>query len=295
VIGHRRLLGGFALLSLALLLLASGVTAADRLSVSWHPAKPRVGDAAILRLRGASEGATVEGTVDGRSLVFFPYAAGHAALVGFDLEVTPGTKPWQLAILETGRDPQTTKGKVQLRPRSFPVQRLSLPPGMVDLDPETERRAVAEAERLQTLYRTITPERLWRGVFTRPVGGAEPGTGFGSRRIINGKPRMPHGGADYAAPTGTPVVAVNSGRVALVGDFFFPGRLVAIDHGLGLYTLYFHLDSAAVSQGDPVERGQTIGTVGATGRATGPHLHFGAHVAGARIDPATLLFLGVRD
>ena len=166
---------------------------------------------------------------------------------------------------------------------------------MVDLDPETERRAVSEAERLRTLYRTITPERLWRGAFTRPVGGTEPGTGFGSRRIINGKPRMPHGGTDYAAPTGTPVVAVNSGRVALVGDFFFPGRLVAIDHGLGLYTLYFHLDSVAVSQGDPVERGQTIGTVGATGRATGPHLHFGVHVAGARIDPATLLVLGVRD
>jgi peptidase M23-like protein len=295
VTGHRRLLGGLALLSLALLALVPGVVAADRLSVSWYPAKPRIGDAALLQLRGAPEGATVEGTVDGRPLEFFPYAGGHAALVGFDLEVKPGTKPWQLAILETGRDPRTTRGKVQLLARSFPVQRLSLPPGMVDLDPETERRAAAEAERLQTLYRTITPQRLWRGAFTRPVGGAEPGTGFGSRRIINGKPRMPHGGSDYAAPTGTPVVAVNSGRVALVGDFFFPGRLVAIDHGLGLYTLYFHLDSAVVSQGDPVERGQTIGTVGATGRATGPHLHFGAHVAGARIDPATLLVLGLRD
>ena len=295
MIGHRRLRGGLALLSLSLLGLAPGVPAADRLSVTWHPAQPRVGDAAILQLRGASEAATVEGTVDGRPVVFFPYAGGHGALVGFDLEVKPGTKPWQLAVLEAGRDPRTANGTVQLRARSFPVQKLSLPPGMVDLDPETERRAVAEGERLQALYRTVTPERLWRGAFTRPVGGAEPGTGFGSRRIINGKPRMPHGGADYAAPTGTPVVAVNSGRVALVGDFFFPGRLVAIDHGLGLYSLYFHLDSAAVSQGDPVERGQTIGTVGATGRATGPHLHFGVHVAGARIDPATLLVLGLRE
>ena len=295
MIGRRRLLGGLAFLSLALLVLASGVPAADRLSVSWHPAKPRIGDAALLRLRGAAEGATVEGTVDGRPLVFFPYAGGHAALVGVDLEVKPGMNPWQLAVVETGGDPRTTKGTVQLRARSFPVQRLSLPSRMVDLDPETERRAVEEGARLQMLYRTITPERLWHGAFTRPVGGAEPGTGFGSRRIINGKPRMPHGGADYAAPTGTPVVAVNSGRVALVGDFFFPGRLLAIDHGLGLYTLYFHLESVAVSQGDPVERGQTIGTVGATGRATGPHLHFGVHVAGARIDPATLLALGVRE
>jgi hypothetical protein len=292
---HRRVLGGLALLSTALLLFASGGAATERLSVSWHPAKPRVGDAALLQLRGAPEGATVEGAVDGHSLVFFPYAGGHAALVGFDLEVKPGPKPWHLAVVESAREPRTVRGKVHVLSRDFPVQRLSLPPGMVELDPETERRVVSEAERLRTLYRTITPERLWRGGFTRPVGGTEPGTGFGARRIINGKPRMPHGGTDYAAPTGTPVVAVNSGRVALVGDFFFPGRLVAIDHGLGLYTLYFHLDSVAVSQGDRVERGQTVGTVGATGRATGPHLHFGAHVAGSRIDPATLLLLGVRD
>lgn len=287
----RRLLGGLFLV----LLLASDLLAASRLSVRWHPAKPRVGDVALLHLRGARDGASVEGMVDGRPLVFFPYAGGHASLIGFDLEAKPGAKPWQLAVLERDADPLTAKGKVSVLGRDFPVQRLTLPPGMVDLDPETKQRAVSEAERLQTLYRTITPDRLWRGTFTRPVGGTEPGTGFGARRVINGKPRMPHGGIDYAAPTGTPVVAVNAGRVALVADFFFPGRLVAIDHGLGLYTLYFHLDSAAVSQGDMVERGQTIGTVGATGRATGPHLHFGAHVAGARIDPATLLVLGVRD
>ena len=287
----RLVLGGL----LVVLALASDTVAAERLSVRWHPAKPRAGDAAFLHLRGAPDGATVEGMVDGRPLAFFPYAGGYAALVGFDLEVKPGVKPWQLVVLPRDRDPVTARGKVSVLQRAFPVQRLTLPSAMVDLDPETKQRAESEGERLQTLYRTITPDRLWRGPFTRPVGGTEPGTGFGARRIINGKPRMPHGGADYAAPTGTPVVAVNAGRVALVADFFFPGRLVAIDHGLGLYTLYFHLDSAAVSQGDMVERGQTIATVGSTGRATGPHLHFGAHVAGARIDPATLLVLSVRD
>ena len=291
----RRRRRGLALFFAVLLLLPSSVAGADRLSVSWRPAKPRVGDAALLQLRGAPEGATIEGMVDGRPLVFFPYADGHAALVGFDLEAKAGSKAWQLAVLEPEHGPRTAKGNVQVLPRQFPVQRLSLPTGMVDLDPETERRAVSEGERLQMLFRSVTPQRLWRGPFTRPVGGSEAATGFGARRIINGKPRMPHGGADYAAPTGTPVVAVNSGQVALVGDFFFPGRLVAIDHGLGLYTLYFHLDSVAVSEGDPVDRGQTIGTVGATGRATGPHLHFAAHVAGARIDPATLLLLNPRD
>ena len=88
---------------------------------------------------------------------------------------------------------------------------------------------------------------------------------------------------------------MNSGRIALVADFFFPGRLVAVDHGLGLYTLYFHLDSVAVTDGELVDRGQPLGTVGSTGRATGPHLHFAAQVGPARIDPAALLSLDLSD
>jgi len=148
---------------------------------------------------------------------------------------------------------------------------------------------------LAILYRTITPERLWRGKFTKPVGTPAPGTGFGARRIINGQARSPHGGIDYSAPRGTPVVAANAGRVALVAEFFFPGRLVVLDHGLGLYTLYFHLDTTSVAEGERVELGQTLGSVGATGRATGPHLHFGAQVGTARVDPTTLLGLSLLD
>ncbi|MBI4593267.1 MAG: M23 family metallopeptidase, partial [Candidatus Rokubacteria bacterium] len=166
---------------------------------------------------------------------------------------------------------------------------------MVDLDPDTERRAVAEGERLRTLYRMMTPERLWRGRFTRPVAGSDPGTGFGARRVINGQPRAPHTGADYAAPPGTPVVAANDGHVALVAEHFFPGRLVVLDHGLGLYTLYFHLADVRVAPDERVSRGHPIGTVGATGRATGPHLHFGVQVGAARIDPAALLGLPFLD
>ena len=187
------------------------------------------------------------------------------------------------------------RGDLRIAARRFKVQQLTLPSGMVDLDPDTERRAVEEGERLRTLYRTTTPVRLWHGRFVRPVAGTEPGTGYGARRVINGQPRAPHTGVDYAVERGTPVVAANSGRVALVADYFFPGRLVVLDHGLGIYTLYFHLDTVGVVDGDVVERGQPIGTVGATGRATGPHLHFGAHVGGARVDPASLLGLAVSD
>ena len=292
-VARRHLLGVLAVLAAT----ANPPLAAaeGRLVVSFHPARPRVGDVAWVHLRGGSDGATVEGAVAGRPLTFFPYGGGHAALVGIDVDTRPGTHRWQLAVLQPGREPATVRGQIRVEPRRFPVQRLTLPRGMVDLDPETERRAVAEGERLRTLYRTLSPSRLWRGRFTRPVAGDDPGSGFGSRRVINGQPRAPHTGLDYAAPRGAPVVASNSGRVVLVADYFFPGRLVVLDHGLGLYTLYFHLDAVRVVEDERVERGQPIGTVGATGRATGPHLHFGVQVGAARVDPTALFRLTVLD
>ena len=125
------------------------------------------------------------------------------------------------------------------------------------------------------------------------MAGDAPGEGFGFRRIINGQPRMPHGGVDFAAERGATVMAANRGRVALVAEFFFAGRLVVLDHGLGLYTLYFHLDRADVEEGALVERGDPIGTVGATGRATGPHLHWGAQLGPSRVDPRSLLSLSL--
>jgi hypothetical protein len=237
----------------------------------------------------------VEGGVTGRPLRFFPYAGGHAAVVGVDLETRTGAHAWRIAVVERGGASRSAAGRFVVDRRPFPVQRLTLPRAMVDLDPAAERRAAVEREALLTLYRTITPERLWRGRFTRPIATTEEPTGFGARRILNGQPRAPHTGADFSAPAGTPVVAVNGGRVAMVAEFFFLGRLVVLDHGLGLYTLYSHLESAAVGVGERVERGQTIGAVGATGRATGPHLHWGAQLGTSRIDPQQLLALPIVD
>jgi Peptidase family M23 len=281
--------------ALALLFAAEASTAGEKAVVSWHPSKPRVGDVAWILVKDVAEAATVEGSVDGKPMTFFPYGGGHAALFGIDLDMKPGTHAWRVGVVEPGREPRITQGSVKIVRRDFHVEHLTVPNTMVDLDPETERRAVAESKQMATLYRTITPERLWRGKFTNPLGTTAVGGGFGARRIINGQPRSPHSGSDYSAPRGTPVVAVNAGKVALVAEFFFPGRLVILDHGLGLYTAYFHLDTIAVAEGERVERGQTLGTVGATGRATGPHLHFGAQVAGARVDPTTLLGLSLLD
>jgi murein DD-endopeptidase MepM/ murein hydrolase activator NlpD len=289
--------GGGVLAAACLALFASTVppASASSVKVSWQPSRPDVSGVALLVVHGPPDGSSVEGSIGGRPVSFFRDAGGYAALVGFDMELAAGRRPWRVEIREPGRPPRSLSGVVPVGGREFPVQRLTLPTPMVDLDPDTERRAVSETETLRRLYRTVTPERLWRGSFVRPIAGDEAGSGFGSRRIINGQARSPHGGTDYAVPRGTPVMAVNGGRVALVGDYFFPGRLVVVDHGLGLYTLYFHLDEARVEIGQRVVRGQLLGTVGSTGRATGPHLHFGAQVGPARVDPERLLALPLTD
>ncbi len=280
----------FAVL-LALLVAAAPVQASDALSVRWEPKVVRPGDVAMVFVIGLPDAKTVEGSLAGQPLTFFPYGDGYAALAGLDLEARPGMATWRIGVVDAWDRPLKASGRLQIRARKFPVQRLTLPREMVELEAPTLKRVEEESKRLRTLYATITPERLWRGRFTKPVGVTDAGEGFGARRIINGQVRAPHAGLDYSADSGTPVVAANTGRVALVAEYFFPGRLVVLDHGLGLYTLYFHLERADVADGDRVERGQIIGRVGASGRATGPHLHFAAHLRQARIDPALLLQL----
>ncbi|HYB44498.1 MAG TPA: M23 family metallopeptidase [Candidatus Methylomirabilis sp.] len=259
------------------------------------PAAPRQGDVAVVFVAGAGGARELEGTFGGRALHFFPYGEERAALAGIDLETKPGKVAWRIGAVNAQGAPEEASGWAAVKPRKFAEQRLALPKPMVDLDPEAERRASGEAARLRALYETITPERLWSGRFSRPVAGDRPGEGFGSRRIINGQPRMPHSGVDFAADRGTPVVAANRGRVALVGEFFFAGRLVVLDHGLGLYTLYYHLDRIDVPEGTMVERGEPLGAVGATGRATGPHLHWGAQLGLSRVDPLALLSVSIAD
>ena len=282
-------------LALSLLAFVAWPAPAAALQVRVVPPVPRQGDVVMLLVGGTKGARDVEGSLGGQHLAFFPYGAEYAALAGVDLETKPGKMPWRVGLVDGAGTPRRAAGAVTVKAGKFPVQRLTLPRGMVNLDPESEQRAANEAVRLRALYDTVTPERLWRGRFTQPVASRKPGGGFGFRRIINGQPRMPHSGIDYSVDRGTPVVASNRGRVALLGEFFFAGRLVALDHGLGLYTLYFHLDGVAVTEGELVERGQTVGTVGTTGRSTGPHLHFAAQLGRARINPPDLYALPIRD
>jgi murein DD-endopeptidase MepM/ murein hydrolase activator NlpD len=269
--------------------------AAPQISVRLVPATVRQGDTVLVLVAGTRGARDVEGSLGAQHLAFFPYGEEWAALSGVDLETKPGKVPWRVGLVDGSGTPRKAVGSLTVKAGAFSVERLTVAPGMANLDPEAERRASNEGARLRALYDTVTPERLWRGPFTRPVVPRKPPGGFGARRIINGQPRMPHAGYDFSADLGTPVVASNRGRVALLGEFFFAGRLVVLDHGLGLYTLYFHLDGVSVTEGQIVERGQTLGTVGMTGRTTGPHLHFAAQLGRARINPPDLFTLPVRD
>jgi len=284
---RRTFLIGGALLGLATP--APAVTEGP-VRVAVAPPSPQPGDVVLLQISGGPP--DVRADWDGRPLALFPTAHGVAALIGIDLDVRPGHIGWRVtrpSVAKNGGALAT--GAVTVRARTFPTQPLTLPKGMVDLDAPTLARVETEREELKAALAAGAAERLWRGPFRIPVDGGQPTGGFGLRRVLNGQPRSPHTGYDWAAPAGTPVLAANTGRAALVAEYFFAGRNVVLDHGLGLFTLYFHLTEVRVAPGESVSAGQVIGTVGATGRVTGPHLHFAVLLNGARVDPEALLRL----
>ncbi len=171
---------------------------------------------------------------------------------------------------------------------TFRIQKLSVDPKFVEVPPEDQERVKADAERVNAAYRSAEAARRWSS-FIRPA--PYPGGNFGSRRVYNGKTTGVHSGLDVAAPKGAPVAASADGRVALAGDLYFSGGTVLLDHGGGLFTQYIHLSRVDVRDGDVIAKGTVVGLVGATGRATGPHLHWAARLNGARVNPEGLLAL----
>jgi murein DD-endopeptidase MepM/ murein hydrolase activator NlpD len=214
----------------------------------------------------------------------------HEGLLGIDLNTRPATYEIKVVGMDASRRVHSSVLFLKVKKVNFRTQKLSLPSSMVDLDPETLERVNKEERRLKDLFQGVREERLWSGAFLRPVAG-ELTTVFGLRRIINGQPRSPHAGIDLRAEEGTPVLACNRGVVVLVDQLFFSGKSVILDHGLGIYSMYFHLSEAPVSEGDRVSTGAMLGRVGSSGRSTGPHLHWGIRINGARVDPLSLLRL----
>lgn len=252
------------------------------------------GQVIVVKVPGVTDATRVRGTFLDRTVPFFPEPRdrenpGYVGLLGIDLQDEPGTH--ELAVdVQAGETTRRLSYHVLVIRQAFPVERLKLPKNKVDLSRKALARWKAEQVQVRKALAEDSAMRLWQTGFLEPVKGRRTGV-FGSVRVMNGKPRNPHSGEDIGAPAGTDVIASNDGVVRLTVDHIFSGRGVFLDHGLGLYSMYFHLSEILVNDGDLVKAGDVIGKVGATGRATGPHLHWGAKLNGARINPYALLDL----
>ena len=255
------------------------------------------GSLLLVTLRSSTDRIkSVKATWDNREIPFWENEkAGQTrtdaweALLGVDLELKPETYPLSLgANTESGREATCSVG-IAVKEGKFATESLKVAPNFVQPNSEQLARAEEERKKLRAIYATVTPERLWDGAFQYPLESVHTGGNFGKRRVLNGTPGSPHGGVDFPAPAGTPVYAAQRGRVALAEALYFSGNTVILDHGLGLYTFYGHFESIAVKEGDVVEKGALIGKVGATGRVTGPHLHWGLSVNRARANPIDLI------
>jgi murein DD-endopeptidase MepM/ murein hydrolase activator NlpD len=226
-------------------------------------------------------------------------ALGHArrgAVISLDGKPVPVDMAGNF-LLGFGREAPATatlvidgqRRDLNIAKRDWPIQRIDgLPAAKVTPDPAELARIKAENQAVAERRAIIGNQAFYLSGMVAPAPGIVSGV-FGSQRILNGEARSPHSGTDIAAATGTPVRTVTDGVVSLVhADMFFTGRTVMIDHGLGLQSVYAHLSRIEVTEGQRVTKGQTIGAVGASGRATGPHLHWGASWLDVRLDPQTV-------
>jgi len=253
----------------ALALLLAGAADADELTLDGSLTQGGL-------VRGhVAPGAAVE--LDGRAV---RVAADGAFIVGFGRDAAPSA-----VLTVRWPDGRSEARTLSVAPRLYEVQRVDgLPPKTVTPDPATLERIRADADEVRRVRRRDSDEDGFAGRLIWPARGPLSGV-YGSQRILNGEPRAPHLGVDIAAPAGTPVLAAAGGTVTLARSLVLTGNTAIIDHGHGLSTTYAHMAELAVKEGQHVARGQEIGTVGATGRATGPHLHWGLEWFETRLDP----------
>jgi len=267
----------------AALLLAGLLAGAAACAADLPAARPVPGGIVLVDLGPAAEPRPTAFR-DGERVLVREGGGRFVAVVGIPLAAAPGRE--LLSVHAPGAAPRSVAFEVE--PKDYPTQALTVAPKHVDLSPKDLARYEKEKVRLEHVLATWSAAPPATLAFAPPVGGVRSSS-FGSRRVFNGQARNPHTGMDIAAAAGEPVAAPAPGRVIETGDYFFNGNTVIVDHGEGLITLYCHLSRIDVAAGQAVAAGARLGLVGATGRVTGPHLHFGVMLNRAWVDPELLL------
>jgi murein DD-endopeptidase MepM/ murein hydrolase activator NlpD len=210
------------------------------------------------------------------------------ALWGIDFEAAVGAKSVEVEAFGRCEDDHPASWKFRVASGAFPQQKLSVDPAYVEPPASELDRIARDREKVAAVWAAAPTPRVWDRAFRLPVE-TSPRENFGARRVFNGKTQSRHAGADLVAAAGTPIKAPAPGTVRLAEDLYFSGGTVIVDHGGDLFTTYFHMSRIDVKPGDRVQTGDVLGAVGATGRVTGPHLHWGARLHGARVNPLALL------
>ncbi|HKD86691.1 MAG TPA: M23 family metallopeptidase [Terriglobales bacterium] len=275
-----------------LIAVAAAAQTPSAIELSWAPRAIAAGSPCLFRAHVAGSPSSVQAKWMGRELIFFPSSAHHLwyALAGVDVETKPGNYTLEMELTFLNNQVVRQRKTILVAPDNYKRETLRVPERFVQPDPETLQRIEAERKIKDAAFSHQAPEPEWSGRFVPPID-TTVSEGFGTRRTFNGKLASIHRGLDYHAKPGTPVTAANSGEVVLARELFYEGNCVIIDHGQQFMTLYMHLSHLEVSEGEKVEKGQEIGLSGATGRATGPHLHTAVRWQGAYLDPAQLWLL----
>jgi len=252
-------------------------------AASLPKSAPVPGGVALVKIGAASSPPAVR--YGGNRVLVIGDEAAWLAVVGIPLETAAGEK-LSLTIERAGGAPEIMQ--VAVGPKRYATQHLSVKPGQVELSPEDLARYERERTHLSQVRKTFSDVPPDAMMLVQPCEGERSNT-FGQRRFFNGQARNPHTGMDIAAPDGAPVVAAGEGQVIDVGDYFFSGNTVILDHGRGFLTLYAHLSAVEVTSGERLAAGARLGRVGATGRVTGAHLHFSVYLNSVPVDPGLFL------
>ena len=276
---------------LCLLAFALSAVSAQSPAVTLVPTVVLAGSPELIRV-SAPGAASIDGEWLGRKLEFFRGLGGNAwfALSGVDVDAPAGPSKLKIMVHDAKGGVRPLNHTIRVQSAHYRTSSLTVAPEFVQPSPEALKQIAADQVLTEKAYASSAPTPLWKGNF-RPPMVAPQTERFGTRRIFNGVPASNHKGLDYRAAPGSPVRASNSGVVVLAGPLYYAGNSVFVDHGMGLFTLYMHFSKITVREGQHIVRGQKLGLSGATGRVTGPHLHWAVRWQGAYLDPAKLLHL----